>query len=84
LPIVASAVGGNAEVVVDQETGFLVAPDDPEALGVALVRAASLTLDQRTVMGRSGQRIVEENYSLRAVVDTWLGLYSTYMHKRQR
>ncbi|MGE5506955.1 MAG: glycosyltransferase family 4 protein [Chitinophagales bacterium] len=37
-PVVASAVGGLAEIVVDGETGYLVPPGDPVALGEALRR----------------------------------------------
>jgi glycosyltransferase involved in cell wall biosynthesis len=83
LPIVASAVGGNAEVVVDQETGFLVAPDDEEALGRAMVRMAELPVDERQRMGMRGRRLVRERYGLNAVVDTWLELYATCARKGQ-
>ena len=37
LPCVATSVGGNPEVVVDGETGFLVAPDSPEELAEKLL-----------------------------------------------
>lgn len=38
LPVVAHAIGGVPEAVVDQETGLLVSPDDPAALTAAFVR----------------------------------------------
>lgn len=37
-PVVASAVGGLKEIVVDGETGFLVPPEDPAALAAAIGR----------------------------------------------
>ena len=37
-PIVATSVGGNAEVVVDEVNGFLVAPREPVSLADALLR----------------------------------------------
>jgi glycosyltransferase involved in cell wall biosynthesis len=38
LPVVATRVFGSAEIVVDGETGLLVAPRDPQALGEAIAR----------------------------------------------
>src|SRR5690606_16438253 len=37
LPIVTTSVGGNPEIVVDGETGKLVPPRDPDALGTAII-----------------------------------------------
>jgi glycosyltransferase involved in cell wall biosynthesis len=54
LPVVATNVGGNAEAVLDQGTGFLVPPEDPAALAQAVVR---LLLDPalRDRMGLAGE-----------------------------
>lgn len=38
LPVVAHAIGGVSEAVVPNETGLLVAPDDPDALTAAFAR----------------------------------------------
>jgi glycosyltransferase involved in cell wall biosynthesis len=38
LPIVATRVGGNSEVVRDRASGFLVPPSDPDALAGAMLR----------------------------------------------
>jgi glycosyltransferase involved in cell wall biosynthesis len=38
LPVVATNVGGNVEQVLDQETGFLVPPENPDALAQALLK----------------------------------------------
>lgn len=38
VPVVASAVGGIPELVVDEETGLLVEPGDPQALAAAIAR----------------------------------------------
>lgn len=47
VPVVATRVGGLAEVVDDGRTGILVEPGDPEALAAAVVRV----LDERAAMG---------------------------------
>jgi len=84
LPVVATDVGGIPEIVRDGSTGFLVPPDDPEALARAMFHVATLTLDQRTAMGRSGRRIVEEHYSLPVIVDRWEALYAEFIHHHHR
>jgi glycosyltransferase involved in cell wall biosynthesis len=83
LLVVATDVGGNAEVVVDQETGFLVPPDDEEALGKAMVRMANLSGEERHGMAKRARRLVQEQYSLSAIVDTWLDLYTACAHRGQ-
>src|SRR5207247_1343444 len=61
-PVVASAVGGILEVVVDGETGILVPPADPAALAAALTRVLDdPALGRR--MGQAGRKRVEAQFS---------------------
>jgi glycosyltransferase involved in cell wall biosynthesis len=50
-PIVATAVGGNVEVVVEGENGFLVPPDNPEALAARMLMLLRDSASRAT-MGR--------------------------------
>jgi glycosyltransferase involved in cell wall biosynthesis len=62
LPVVASAVGGLRDVVVDGETGRLVPPGDVDALGAAiddLLRAP----DERRRLGDNGRRRAADRFS---------------------
>ncbi len=52
-PVVASAIGGLPDVIVDGETGLLVPPGDPEALRLAL-RELLLDPARRARMGEAG------------------------------
>lgn len=61
-PVVASAIGGLAEIVVDGETGFLVTPSDPDALATALSRLTE-TESIRNKMGNAGKKRVAEVFS---------------------
>jgi glycosyltransferase involved in cell wall biosynthesis len=58
LPVVATDVGGNSEVVVDGTTGFLVPPKDPEKLAAAMLRLMGLTNGERQYMGLNGRKYV--------------------------
>jgi glycosyltransferase involved in cell wall biosynthesis len=73
-PVVATAVGGTPELVVDGETGVLVPPGDVEALRRAL--AGVLADPERArAMGEAGRRRVREEFGARAAAQRILGLY---------
>jgi sugar transferase (PEP-CTERM/EpsH1 system associated) len=74
LPVVATRVGGNLEVVHEGETGFLVPVQDPAKLAEAMVRlAADRELARR--MGAAGRRRVESCFDVRAMVRAYEDLY---------
>ena len=74
LPMIVTDVGGNAEAVVDGETGIVVAPRDPDALADAILRlACDGELRQR--YGEAGRRRVEAHFSLEACVGAYEALY---------
>jgi glycosyltransferase involved in cell wall biosynthesis len=75
LPIVATRVGGNQEVVLEGESGFLAPPRDPDALASAMVRLMGLPEAERRSMGERGQQHVQSHYGLRRLVDRWERLY---------
>jgi glycosyltransferase involved in cell wall biosynthesis len=61
LPVVSTAVGGVPEVVLDGETGLLVAPDDADALAAALTLLAC-DPDLRRRLGAAGRAYVARRY----------------------
>jgi glycogen synthase len=72
--VVATAVGGLPDMVVDGETGLLVPPGDPDALRTAIDRLlADRELRQR--MGEAGRRRIAELCSWDTVVDAHLEAY---------
>jgi glycosyltransferase involved in cell wall biosynthesis len=71
LPVVASPVGANAELVRVGETGLL--PDQPEQWADAIARLAT-DVQLRARMGLAGRDLVERQYSLEHVADAWARL----------
>lgn len=82
LPIVATRVGGNHEVVRDEETGFLVPASDSVALGQAMLRLMELPEAQRRSMGERGREHVRANYGLNRVAERWEKLYWEAMARK--
>ena len=75
LPIVATAVGGNGEVVRDGESGFLVPARDSEVLRAGMLRLMALPEEQRRAMGERGREHVRANYGLQRVAERWERVY---------
>jgi sugar transferase (PEP-CTERM/EpsH1 system associated) len=81
LPVVATAVGGTPEVVVDGETGLLVPARDPDALARAV---AHLLHDPELWrrMGQAGRRRVEQHFSEAQMVRQTERLYDELLSGR--
>lgn len=76
LPVVATDVGGNSELVSDGETGMLIKSKDPLAAGDALVR---LIRDKglRAGMGARGRERVVREFSLDHMTEEYQKLYQS-------
>ncbi|WP_420548884.1 glycosyltransferase [Curvivirga sp.] len=74
LPMVVTNVGGNAEAVLDKQTGLVVPPHAPKELGQALTAMLEKT-DLRERYGSAGLTRLEEKFSHQVCVDTYDRLY---------
>jgi glycosyltransferase involved in cell wall biosynthesis len=74
-PVVASAVGGLRDLVVDGETGLLVPPRDPAALRAALERLLG-DRELRLRLGAAARERARERFSWDRVVDATLQAYA--------
>ena len=88
--VVASAVGGIKEVVVDGETGFLVPleqmtespfePTNPEKFARDLAARINQLMKDRRLrerFGKAGRKLVEENFGWAAIAEKTKRLYET-------
>lgn len=74
LPVIATAVGGNPELVVDQQTGMLVPANAPQDLARAILRY----LDNPALLaahGAAARQRAMERFSLTAMVSAYTALY---------
>jgi glycosyltransferase involved in cell wall biosynthesis len=82
LPMVATDVGGNREVVIEGVNGFLAPPQSATALANSMLQMMELPDIVRRRMGEAGRRYVEEHYSLKCIVDAWETLYLELLRKK--
>ena len=71
VPVIASAVSGIPEVVLDGETGWLVPPEDPAALARSIAALARDPAEARR-RGEAGRRRVAERYRPSHAAAAWL------------
>ena len=83
IPVIATRVGGNAEVVMDGETGFLVGTRAPTELAAAMVR---LVRDPREGLrlGLAGRARVERHFDVRRMVADYEAHYTADAHPALR
>ena len=79
LPVVATAVGGTPEVVIDGINGLLVPPHDPEALAGALSRLL-IDPDLRQHIGETGRQSVRERFNIQHTVHQTQALYESLIY----
>jgi sugar transferase (PEP-CTERM/EpsH1 system associated) len=74
VPVLATRVGGNPELVVDGTTGTLCPPGDPRALVEGMARYAD-DGDRRRAHGAAGRARAVAQFSLDAMVTRYLDIY---------
>jgi glycosyltransferase involved in cell wall biosynthesis len=73
-PVIATAVGGTADILADGETGWLVPPGDPGALASAIREAMENPTEARLRAERAA-RLVREQFTIEPHVDRLEKLY---------
>jgi L-malate glycosyltransferase len=83
LPVVATSVGGNTELVRDGETGFLVPPNDEICLAGALARLLREP-GTRATFGARAREIARSNFTLARMREQHEALYARLLVSKGR
>ena len=82
LPVVATAVGGTPEVLVDGQTGFLVEPNNEDMLKNKLYKVLSLPEKKVREMSVNGRRVIEENFTIEKTIESTEQMYNELLRKK--
>jgi glycosyltransferase involved in cell wall biosynthesis len=80
-PVVATNVGGSKEMVADGVTGYLVPPADSNSMAEAIM-ALLQNPDKAVAMGVAGNKIVQEKFTVEAMVKKYEKLYFSLLEDR--
>ena len=76
VPVVATNVGGNPELVVHQETGILVPPEDPEKLMIAINNLLDNEESRRNFADNAFE-FINKNFSWDVLLEKYTSLYES-------
>lgn len=82
LPVVATAVSGNLDVVYDGENGILISPKKPKEMADAI----SMLLDDdemKRKLGEAARRTIEERYTWEAISDKIIRCYESLLEMKR-
>ena len=81
LPAVVTDVGGNAEVVTDGVTGYVVEPGNQASLAAAMEKLQSAPAEARRSFGRAAREHCQKAFSIETIVDRWIELYQSFLNQ---
>lgn len=73
-PVIATDGGGTREIVLDNETGYLIKPKDPALLEEKILYLMN-NPEHARMMGSKGLQRVKENFSMVAMCDSFIKVY---------
>jgi len=76
VPVIATNVGGNPELVVHQETGILVPPEDPEKLMIAINNLLD-NEEARKNFANNAFEFINNNFSWDVLLEKYTSLYES-------
>ena len=74
LPIVATTIGGVIDLLEEGRTGFLIPPDDPDAMAASLDRLLT-NAPLRADLGHRARNRAVESFSLSGSISRLMDLY---------
>jgi len=82
VPVVATDVGGNADIVTHGETGLITPAGNPQTMAIHLVALASEPGRARR-MGQAARQRAVTDFSMSAMVATYQQVYDQQLHRRK-
>jgi sugar transferase (PEP-CTERM/EpsH1 system associated) len=81
LPVIATCVGGNPELVIDGQTGLLVPADNPVTMAAAIegyLHNQSKLIEH----GMAGRKRVEKYFSIDSMISGYMSLYDDVLNRQ--
>lgn len=78
-PVVGTDVGGMPEIIINNQTGFLVPPKDPEALAEAVIKLLK-DPQKAKMMGTAGINSIADKFNIERHTESILNIYNSLLN----
>ena len=75
-PAIATRIADNEKIVDNNETGFLVAPGNPEELADKILYVSEVDGKRKKEIGINAQKSIDHNYGINKLVERTMKVYS--------
>jgi glycosyltransferase involved in cell wall biosynthesis len=75
LPVIASSVGGNKDLIRNEKTGYLFNLDNPEAFRCALLSVLKHR-EQTLMMGKNARKMMIINHDWKRVAENYVAYFT--------
>ena len=76
VPVIATTLGAMRETVLDGQTGWLVPPENSDALANAIVKSLAMSKEQRQRMAEKAVQHARANFDMQRMCDSTLAVYA--------
>lgn len=83
IPVIATNVGGNPELITQNKTGVLIPPNNPKAMSNAILNLVN-NPKLRNILGRNGRKMIMENYSHRKITQLFEDTYQEVVTRKKK
>jgi glycosyltransferase involved in cell wall biosynthesis len=81
-PVIASDVGDTGQVLAQADAGWIVTPEDPDALARAVEAFAATGSERLRAMGARGSDLVRREYSTERLAERTISVYESVMSRK--
>ena len=79
LPAVVTDVGGNREIVCNNENGFVVPAKNAEVLAGKMLEMMTMDEERRRAFGVAAREHIKKRYSIESTAKKWVSLYKSLL-----
>lgn len=83
LPIVATAVDGNIDVIKEGYNGFLVKPESPKELSLAMYQLMKLSKQESDLMRQNSRERIVSSFDIEGITTIWEEIYNNIINSKK-